>query len=147
MVGQDARRGQNKETSWSGSMGGFLEEGANLRRSKPAVCVGGGYSKGTRTSSLPLWQTAWWGPEWRKSLSAQGPAHPLWSPRSAFQPSPQVLPLSSLSLLLSLPCPGQQRTVAEGLRPPEHPHVLAPDQGSARRAQCPGVWPGSWEEE
>ena len=32
MVGQDARRGQKKETSWSGNMEGFLEEGANLRR-------------------------------------------------------------------------------------------------------------------
>ena len=31
VVGQDARRGQ-KETSWSGNMEGFLEEGANLRR-------------------------------------------------------------------------------------------------------------------
>lgn len=142
-VGQDAR--EKKETSWSGSMEGFLEEGANLRRANLQSVWVLGILRVQEPLSFPCGRQPG-GAEWRKWLSAQGPAHPLWSPPTTFQPLSQVLPLSSLSLLLSLPCPGQQRTVAEGLRPPEDPHVLAPDQGSAQRAQCPGVWPGSREE-
>lgn len=143
-VGQDAR--EKKETSWSGSMEGFLEEGANLRRANLQSVWVLGILRVQEPLSFPCGRQPGGAQSGGNGSSAQGPAHPLWSPRTTFQPSLQVLPLSSLSLLLSLPCPGQQRTVAEGLRPPEDPHVLAPDQGSAQRAQCPGVWPGSREE-
>lgn len=131
-VGQDARRGQNKEASWSGSMGGFLEGGPTLERSKPAVCVGGGYSKGTDLFPSPVADSLM-GPRVEEIALPRVLPIPYGAP-APFQPYPSASPLFSLPSFSPFPVPDNRGQWLRASGPQSIYHCPSPRSGSARRS-------------